>query len=110
LALERDFDFLLQHLKLVYAGTNIATMKHDKAIPEHALATSLLINRAVFNNIEIDLNTALEYLRRNAILLSDQPRGYALLTFQNIPIGWVNVLENRVNNLYPQEWRIRLAR
>ncbi len=108
--LEHDFDFLLQYLKLIYAGTNVATLKHEKAIPEHALAVSLLLHRAAFNNVEIDLDAALEYLRRNTISLENQPKGYSLLTFQNVPIGWVNVLENRVNNLYPQEWRIRMGR
>lgn len=36
-----------------------------------------------------------------------QPRGYVLLTYRNIPLGFVKNIGNRANNLYPQEWRIR---
>ncbi|MFM9837959.1 MAG: methyltransferase RsmF C-terminal domain-like protein [Cyclobacteriaceae bacterium] len=25
------------------------------------------------------------------------------------PIGWVNLLGNRVNNLYPTNWRVRMG-
>ncbi|TAJ53096.1 MAG: hypothetical protein EPO58_10940, partial [Chitinophagaceae bacterium] len=26
--------------------------------------------------------------------------------FEELPLGWVKVLPNRVNNYYPAEWRI----
>jgi 16S rRNA (cytosine1407-C5)-methyltransferase len=35
------------------------------------------------------------------------PRGYILLTYKNIPLGFAKNIGNRANNLYPQEWRIR---
>jgi 16S rRNA C967 or C1407 C5-methylase (RsmB/RsmF family)/NOL1/NOP2/fmu family ribosome biogenesis protein len=108
-AIEKDIEHLLQHLKFVYAGTNLATMKHEKAIPEHALALSVSLNTSAFAMIDVDKNTALEYLRRNTVQLGPHPKGYALLIYENVPIGWVNILDNRVNNLYPQEWRIRMA-
>jgi 16S rRNA C967 or C1407 C5-methylase (RsmB/RsmF family)/NOL1/NOP2/fmu family ribosome biogenesis protein len=107
--IEKEIEFLLQHLKFVYAGTNVATLKHEKAIPEHALALSIALNQKAFTTVDVDLDTALEYLRRATIHLIDQPRGYALITYQQVPLGWVNILDNRVNNLYPQEWRIRMA-
>ena len=30
-----------------------------------------------------------------------------LVTCDGLPLGWCNHLGNRINNLYPQEWRIR---
>jgi hypothetical protein len=30
-----------------------------------------------------------------------------LLTYKQIPLGFVKNIGNRANNLYPQEWRIR---
>lgn len=102
------FEFLLQHLKIVYAGTNLARVKHDKLIPDHAMALSVQINRTHFPEVEVTEAQALQYLRREAIHLEDEPVGFSLLTYQDLPIGWVNVLQNRVNNMYPQEWRIRM--
>jgi len=47
-------------------------------------------------------------LKKEAIALPDSPKGLVLLTYKNMPIGWVKNLGNRCNNLYPQEWRIRM--
>ena len=105
----QDLEFILQHLKIVYAGTNLATLKHDKLIPDHALALSMDISRNNFPEVEVKATTALQYLRREAIQLPGEPAGFTLLTYRNLPIGWVNVLSNRVNNMYPREWRIRMS-
>ena len=67
---------------------------------------SRLLNREAFPEIEVDLSTALAYLRREALGGFDAPRGYVLLTFGGMPLGFVNHLGNRSNNLYPQAWRI----
>jgi len=39
--------------------------------------------------------------------LISEKTGFTLMSFQNTPIGWANLLGNRVNNLYPSAWRIR---
>jgi 16S rRNA C967 or C1407 C5-methylase (RsmB/RsmF family)/NOL1/NOP2/fmu family ribosome biogenesis protein len=109
LDITKEIEQLLQQLKFVYAGTNVATLKHEKAVPEHALALSVAINRKTFTTIDVDIDTALEYLRRGNIQPGNHPKGYALITYQDVPLGWANILDNRVNNLYPQEWRIRMA-
>lgn len=90
------------------AGTFTATAKHDKLVPHHALALSLEINRDLFNCISLDRELALQYLRKDALMISPDKKGFALITFENTPLGWVNVLDNRINNLYPSEWRIRM--
>ena len=61
-----------------------------------------------FPRQELDLDTALSYLRRETIVLpAEAPRGYTIVTYQGLPLGFVNHLGNRANNLYPNEWRIR---
>jgi 16S rRNA C967 or C1407 C5-methylase (RsmB/RsmF family)/NOL1/NOP2/fmu family ribosome biogenesis protein len=106
---EKEVEFLLQHLKIMYGGTNLAVLKHDKLIPEHALALSVEINKEAFETIEVDKEQALRYLRKDVIQLEGAPVGYTLITHKQIPIGWANVLSNRVNNMYPSDWRIRMG-
>lgn len=106
---EKEVDYLLQRLKIVYAGTNLAAVKHEKLIPAHALALSVEINRNSFPKVQLDEPDALRYLRREAFPLPGNP-GFTLVTFNDLPLGWVNILPGRVNNLYPSEWRIRLER
>ncbi len=104
-----EIDWLANHLKIVTKGTAIATVKHEKLIPEHALALSTSLNDKNFNSIELDLPLALSYLRKEAILIGEGQKGFAIVTYQGHPIGWVNLLGNRVNNLYPTNWRVRMG-
>lgn len=107
-AREKEIDFLLQRLKIVYAGTNVATVKREKLIPAHALALSVEINRNSFPLVDISEADALRYLRRDAITLPGEP-GFTLVTFRHLGLGWANILRDRANNLYPSEWRIRMT-
>jgi 16S rRNA C967 or C1407 C5-methylase (RsmB/RsmF family)/NOL1/NOP2/fmu family ribosome biogenesis protein len=99
---------IIDTLRVIFAGTSMATIKHDKLIPDHALALSTHLNPEFFNSISLDKNFALQYLRKESLQISTEKRGFALVTFENIGLGWVNVLDNRLNNLYPPEWRVRI--
>jgi NOL1/NOP2/fmu family ribosome biogenesis protein len=46
--------------------------------------------------------------KENIVLPENTPKGFVLLTYQGVPLGWVKNLGNRTNNLYPQEYRIRM--
>ncbi|HEY3429303.1 MAG TPA: rRNA methyltransferase [Cyclobacteriaceae bacterium] len=108
-SLQQSVEYLAQHLKIVHAGTSIATLKHDKLIPEHALALSINLKRGQFPELEVSLEEALNYLRKEPIQTGSAKKGYCLITYKQLALGWINVLDNRSNNLYPKEWRIRMA-
>lgn len=102
-------DVLLQSLKIVYAGCNMATTKGEKLIPEHPLALSNELDKSAFGVIDLTKDDALRYLRKETLPPSPAAeRGFALVSYRNVPLGWVNVLQNRMNNLYPSSWRIRM--
>lgn len=106
-ALYRQLD---RELDIIHAGTEIATVKGRDAIPAHSLALSPILRADAFGRAEVDRDTALSYLRRDAVTLPDgTPRGYILLTHDSIPLGFVKNLGNRTNNLYPAQWRILSA-
>ncbi len=97
-----------ERLYLLQAGVALAEVKGRDLNPCHALAMSSLLRRGAFTEVEVAREQALSYLRREAIQLpADTPRGFALLTYHGVPLGFVKHLGNRANNLYPQEWRIR---
>lgn len=91
---------------VISAGTEIAEIKGRDYIPRQPLAMSVMLNRGVFPEYEVDYTTAIAYLRREAVTLDNAPRGYVLLTYRGQPLGWVKNIGNRANNLYPQAWRI----
>ena len=104
-----ELSALLSSVRIVQAGLEIAGQKGKDWIPAHALAMSAtLLRQDAFDTEEVSYEQAIAYLRKEAITLSETaPRGYILLTYRNIPLGFVKNIGNRANNLYPQEWRIR---
>ncbi len=99
--------FCLKRLNVLHFGVPLAELKGKDLIPQAGLALSKVLNVQNFASVEVDLPTTLSFLRCEAINLPDVPRGFLLLTYQNLPIGWVKNIGNRCNNLYPQPWRIR---
>lgn len=108
---EAHFDTLerlSRSVRIVRAGVLIAEAKGKKLIPQPELALSLALNPSQFPKVNLNLQDALTYLAREALTLdSDVPRGYVLACYENHPLGFLNNLGNRANNLYPAEWRIR---
>lgn len=103
-----ELSSLQQSLRVIQAGVVLAEVKGKDLIPNHALAMSQMRRNGIFLCEEVPYEQAVAYLRKEAIVLSaEAPRGYVLLTYMNIPLGFVKNIGNRANNLYPQEWRIR---
>lgn len=83
-------------------------LKGRTRIPSHALAL-----RSDFRpddrwpQVEVGRDDALRFLHRDALTLpAGTPRGQVLLTFGARPLGWVNNLGSRANNLLPKHLRI----
>lgn len=102
------FDTAVSKLRVMHAGVELGEIKGKDVVPSECLALSVDLNRNTFAVVELDLNSALCYLRREPIALpAGTPRGYVLVTYGELPLGFVKNLGNRTNNLFPQEWRIK---
>ena len=98
--------FLLQSsLYIKKAGIKIGSVIRDELIPHHEFALSNFIS-ATIPSVDVDLATALEYLRRNEIIFHTGLKSWALVKYANLPLGWIKILSNRINNYYPKSWRI----
>lgn len=95
-------------IHFMHIGLPLAYLKGKSVFPNHALALSKLLNKNAFEHVDVDYPTAISYLRKEAVTLpATTSKGFILLTYRNIPLGFVKNIGNRSNNLYPQEWRIR---
>ena len=56
--------------------------------------------------IELSYNEALQYLRREALRV-EAPRGPVTLCYRGFVLGPGKGVGSRINNLYPEAWRIR---
>lgn len=105
LYLEDELATIRSALYIKKAGVKLGTVIREDLIPDHELAVSNIINESI-SSVEVDKETALQYLRRQEIKLDVNVRGWTLLTYNHLRLGWVKVLPNRVNNYYPANWRI----
>ena len=107
-AYQDEYALLQQYLKVIHAGITLGEIKGKDLIPHHSLAMSTALAEDLFPRTEVSSEQAIAYLRKEGLILdTDVPRGYVLLTYQGIPLGFVKNIGNRANNLCPQEWRIR---
>ncbi len=91
--------------RVLLAGVTVGTIKGKNVVPSLHLALSPLLAKGAFPTCEVDYLTAIAAMRGEPVAI-DAPRGHVLLTHGGCPVGWVNNLGNRANNLYPKSWRI----
>ncbi len=103
-----EFLLLNKHLKCIYSGLVLGEMKGKDFIPSANIALSKVLNKSSVETVEVDYETAISFLRKDAIILPESKRGYLLICYKGLGLGWVKNLGNRCNNLYPQKWRIRM--
>ena len=103
-----DFLLLNKQLKCMHSGILLGELKGKDFIPSTCVALSKKLNKNSIESIEVSYETAIAFLRKEAIQLPDSNRGYILICYKEQALGWVKNVGNRCNNLYPQEWRIRM--
>lgn len=108
---EDDLAIIKSALYIKKAGVKLGSIIRSELIPAHDLAVSHIINNNL-PTLNVDKETALQYLRKVEIKIETNLKGWVLLTHQQstgcctLPIGWIKVMANRSNNYYPKEWRI----
>ena len=111
-AIPRAYTKAIQQIRktanTLQAGIPMATVKGKDVVPSQAAAHSRQLSPDAFPKAEVDYPTAISYLRGETIVLPENtPKGYVLIFYQGLALGFVKNLGNRVNNCYPREWRIR---
>jgi 16S rRNA C967 or C1407 C5-methylase (RsmB/RsmF family)/NOL1/NOP2/fmu family ribosome biogenesis protein len=104
-SLVNDMNFILLNLRVIYSGVRIGELMRDKLVPDHALAMSKLVNGSI-GSVKLNYEQAIQYLQRKDLQIETSAIGWHLVKYQGHPLGWINVLSNRINNYYPKELRI----
>lgn len=107
-ALVQDIRLFEERLRVLRSGVAVATVKGRDLIPQADLALSQAFRRDAFPQVELSKEQALQYIRCEALQLSDAPKGFLTVTYDGLPLGFVKNLGNRANNLFPQAWRLRM--
>jgi len=94
---------------MISFGLPVAQFKKNDLLPEHTFALSVDRNPGIFESVELNLRDALLFQKKDEIRVSSATKGWLLVQYQGVPLGFVKNLGNRVNNYFPKEWRIRMT-
>ncbi|HLP10554.1 MAG TPA: hypothetical protein VK177_01415 [Flavobacteriales bacterium] len=97
---------LSERLKVMDAGRDFGVVKNGKFIPSETLGFATCINVSDDFMTAVNYDEAVAFLSRADFKLNHQKRGYNFIVYENVRLGLVNLLENRINNYYPNHWRI----
>lgn len=100
---------LNSNLYIISEGIEIGRLKGKKLIPHESLALSTQLNHEAISTFELNNNEAIQFLRKDSFDFDNMPNGWNLITYQGLGLGWANRIQQRVNNYYPTNWRIRIG-
>jgi 16S rRNA C967 or C1407 C5-methylase (RsmB/RsmF family)/NOL1/NOP2/fmu family ribosome biogenesis protein len=103
-----DIVYLTNHLHIVCCGLELGEVKKKNVVPSPALALSLALNKNNFPVLELHYKDALRFLAKENFEIELPEGDWILISYQSIPLGWIKKINNRFNNYYPVEWRIRM--
>jgi len=99
-------DSELDSLRPIMKGVVRGQWKGKDFVPDNDWALSLDFDRTAYPEAPVDKQTALYYLHRDSLVLPNAPLGYNVITYKNVPLGFVKNLGKRCNNLLPAARRI----
>ncbi len=98
----------LERLRPLRFGMPRETRKGTDLVPSADMALCFKTERGAWPEVDLGLEAALRFLRRDNLFLEDAPPGFVLVCYKGHPLGFVKNLGKRSNNLHPQSRRIRM--
>lgn len=99
-------------VRVMMSGNAVGEVIEGKAgkslvLPQYSLIQGESYRRGSLPEVEVPLDTALAYLRREPVTFRESPAGYLVLTYMGVPFGMVKNLGNRCNSLLPPSIALR---
>jgi 16S rRNA C967 or C1407 C5-methylase (RsmB/RsmF family)/NOL1/NOP2/fmu family ribosome biogenesis protein len=103
-AFKRDVTHIGDSLYIHHTGVELG----DERRVGQSLGMSIVRSKGYFTELEMDTEQAIRYLRRESVDADRELSGIILLTHGGLGLGFGKATRGRINNHYPQEWRIRM--
>ena len=96
---------IVEKLYVRSAGISLGKIAGNDLVPDHALAVSTIVSDQIVS-VSLKRPEALQYLRKEEVSIPLAHKGWVLVRYEGVALGWVKMLQNRINNYYPSSWRI----
>lgn len=96
---------VLDEIKIISLGVLLGSVQKDRFEPNHAMF--MAFDKDFKTRIELSDEDAKKYLHGEEIVLSENyGKGYGVVTKNNLALGGVKIVQNRLKNLYPKGIRL----
>src|SRR5690606_8651950 len=100
---ETDWHLLSKNVYLRKTGLQIGAPAGKDWIPDHEVALSIHKNKAI-PYIEVNKEQALHFLKKEDMDLPAVDKGWYIICYEGLGLGWVKSIGNRFNNYLPKHW------
>lgn len=100
-----ELHMVTEVLKLRKSGLRLGEFIRTEFVPNHELAMSVLQSKQI-PFVELDNKQSIQYLRRETVDLGLAQKGWMLVQYKGISLGWVKLVLGKAKNHYPLNWRI----
>ena len=104
---EEDLQLLQKAVYLRKTGIELGSPAAKEWLPSHEVALSIDVNNKL-PYTDVTREQALRFLKREDMGINDLEKGWLIIKYRGLGLGWVKSLGNRVNNYLPKHWRIRM--
>lgn len=104
---EADWQVLQKMVYFRKAGLRLGTPSQKEWLPAHDVALSIDAKEHL-PGINVNKDEALRFLKREDLGIGELPKGWLMVRYQGLGLGWIKSLGNRANNYLPKHWRIRM--
>jgi 16S rRNA C967 or C1407 C5-methylase (RsmB/RsmF family)/NOL1/NOP2/fmu family ribosome biogenesis protein len=101
----RAYPHFQKYLRVRRVGVKVGKLIREQLLPDPELAFSSCVQSG-FPVIEADVSMALDFLRKKTVTADGDSKGWHLLRFMGLGLGWLKLMDGRSNNYYPMNWRI----
>ena len=104
---EDDYILLQDKLRIKKTGTALGKIAGKDIIPDHELALSVHLSNDIAS-LAVSKDEALQFMKREEIRKDNETKGWQVVKYEGLGLGWGKWLPNRMNNYFPKHWRIRM--
>jgi len=104
---KEDYTLLQDKLRIKKTGTALGKIVGKDVIPDHELALSVHLSTDI-TSIDVTKEEALQFMKREEIRKENETKGWQVVRYEGLGLGWGKWLPNRMNNYFPKHWRIRM--
>lgn len=104
---EVDLQTLRKVVYLRKTGIEVGQPTTKEWLPAHDVALSVDANKNL-PSIDANREQALKFLKREEMGIEGIEKGWYIVKYNGLGLGWVKALGNRMNNYLPKQWRIRM--